>query len=276
MRHCGNRRQKFWLALAASCMAMLMFSCQTKGPSDQSKDLSDDVQLLARIQRATSRYRAAVDLASNAQTAVERSLAERHIQINRDILKLEFELVKSEIEAMAALKTKEKGKQAKQPAGIEKQLQNAETEAAKMDAEIEDASRQVSKAERRLETAKSDQEIRNAQAALIRAQQTLQIANNEKDLSEADLKIADVQQKESEEAHDEIKSLRNRVALLEKESVGKEATDAQVIKWGDQGSTPDAGLMGTFSRWWGLYDKGNVLDRAEQRIQRLSAGIWIK
>jgi small-conductance mechanosensitive channel len=273
MWHDGDWKRRFGAVSAAICMAMLLFSCQSRGPSDQSRDLSDDVQLLARIQRATSRYRAALDLAGNAQTAVERSLAERHYQINRDILKLEFELVKSEIEGMAALKSKEKGKQAKQTGGAAKQQENAEAEAAKIDAQIENAGQQVSRAERRLNEARSAQEIKNAQADLIRAQQALQIANNEKDLSETDLKIAEVQRKESEETNDDIKSLRNRIALREKEVLGKEATDSQMIKWSDQSNAQGAGLMGAFSRWWSLYDKGNVLDRAEQRAKRLSASL---
>jgi small-conductance mechanosensitive channel len=273
MRHDGDWKRRFGVVSAALCMAMLMFSCQSRDPSDQSKKMSEDVQLLARIQRATSRYRAALDLAGNAQTAVERSLAERHYQINRDILKLEFELVKSEIEAMAALKSKEKGKQIKQTGAAGRQPENAEAEAEKKDANVEIAGQQVSRAERRLEEAKSAQEIKNAQAALIRAQQALQIANNEKDLSEADLKIADVQRRESEEANDDIKALRDRIALLEKEVLGKEATDSQVIKWGEQVNTQGAGLMGALSRWWGLYDKGNVLDRAGQRVKRLSMSL---
>jgi small-conductance mechanosensitive channel len=273
MPHYGDRKRRFGVVLATSCVLLLMFSCRAKRPSDPSADLGEDVQLLARIQRATSRYRAALDLAGNAQTAVERSLAERHYQINRDILKLEFELVKSEIDAMAALKSNEKARQANQTGGAAKQQQSAEAEAAKIDTDIENASQQVSKAERRLEAAKSDQDIKNAQAGLIRAQQALQIANNERDLTEADLKLADVRQKESEEADDELKSLRDRVTLLEKETLGKEATDSQAIKWNDQGSASSAGLMGSFSRWWGLYDKGNVLDQAEQRVNRLAASL---
>ena len=267
MRYC--RRFIYWLvlAIAALSIGVLSFSCRTQQSPDQAKEISADVRLLSRIGRATSRYRASLDLTGYAQSTVERSLADRHWRMNREILKLEFAQAKLEIEQIAALK--DKGVKAKQTGDIKQQDEAAAVEAEKIRERVERIKQRLADAEQKQEQAKSSQDIEQAQGELKRTRQRLEIAQKEMALSEANLKLAEMQRKESDETPEEIKSLGDKIVLLEKETLGKDGTDASLFKWGDQGSTRSVGLMGALRSWWSLYDKRQVLDRAMQRVKRM-------
>ena len=267
MRYC--RRFIYWLVLAivALSIGVLSFSCRTQQSPDQAKEISADVRLLSRIGRATSRYRASLDLTGYAQSTVERSLADRHWRMNREILKLEFAQAKLEIEQIAALK--DKGVKAKQTGDIKQQDEAAAVEAEKIRERVERIKQRLADAEQNQKQAKSSQDIEQAQAELKRTRQRLEIAQKEMALSEANLKLAEMQRKESDETPEEIKSLGDKIVLLEKETLGKDGTDASLFKWGDQGSTRSVGLMGALRSWWSLYDKRQVLDRAMQRVKRM-------
>jgi len=267
MRYC--RRFIYWLvlAIAALSIGVLSFSCRTQQSPDQAKEISADVRLLSRIGRATSRYRASLDLTGYAQSTVERSLADRHWRMNREILKLEFAQAKLEIEQIAALK--DKGVKAKQTGDIKQQDEAAAVEAEKIRERVERIKQRLADAEQKQEQAKSSQDIEQAQVELKRTRQRLEIAQKEMALSEANLKLAEMQRKESDETPEEIKSLGDKIVLLEKETLGKDGTDASLFKWGDQGSTRSVGLMGALRSWWSLYDKRQVLDRAMQRVKRM-------
>ena len=267
MRYC--RRFIYWLdlAIAALSIGVLSFSCRTQQSPDQAKEISADVRLLSRIGRATSRYRASLDLTGYAQSTVERSLADRHWRMNREILKLEFAQAKLEIEQIAALK--DKGVKAKQTGDIKQQDEAAAVEAEKIRERVERIKQRLADAEQKQKQAKSSQDIEQAQVELKRTRQRLEIAQKEMALSEGNLKLAEMQRKESDETPEEIKSLGDKIVLLEKETLGKDGTDASLFKWGDQGSTRSVGLMGALRSWWSLYDKRQVLDRAMQRVKRM-------
>ena len=267
MRYC--RRFIYWLvlAIAALSIGVLSFSCRTQQSPDQGKEISADVRLLSRIGRATSRYRASLDLTGYAQSTVERSLADRHWRMNREILKLEFAQAKLEIEQIAALK--DKGVKPKQTGDIKQQDEAAAVEAEKIRERVERIKQRLADAEQKQKQAKSSQDIEQAQVELKRTRQRLEIAQKEMALSEANLKFAEMQRKESDETPEEIKSLGDKIVLLEKETLGKDGTDASLFKWGDQGSTRSVGLMGALRSWWSLYDKRQVLDRAMQRVKRM-------
>lgn len=266
MRYYRYLRNWLGVAIAMFSVAMLLVSCGTsQQPSDQNKQVSADVRLLSRIGRATNRYRASLDLTTSAQSMVERSLADRHWRINRDILKLEFAQVKLEIEELTA----KKGTKAKQAGDLQQPQDNSSSESVRINARIEKIKQRVAAAEQKRKEARSDSQIEQAQGELTRAQKMLEISQKELAMSEANLKIAEMQQKESDEIPEEIKSLGDKVALLEKDALGKEAEDLSLLKWGDQGTASGAGLMASLGSWWSLYDKGQVLDQAEQRVKGL-------
>jgi small-conductance mechanosensitive channel len=265
------RSWKYWLGLATAVLSMgIMLSCQTKEPGDQSKTLSADVRLLSRIDRAINRYRNSLDLAVYAQTAVEHSLAERHYQINRDILKLEFVRVKLEIEEMADREEKNKHTQAEQNADVERQSQKDPAEAAEIRTAMEKAAREVAQAEQQQKRARSAQERKHAQDALTRARQESEIAAKEMDLYETNLKFEDPKRNQLNEVRDDLKSLQDKVKALEKEAFGKEGTDAPTLKWGDPITASGSELADAFRSWWNYHDKGTVLDTAKQRATRIS------
>jgi small-conductance mechanosensitive channel len=269
MCHHICRKRWIWTLIAASSVGVLMFSCQTK-ESGKSKELSADVRILGRIGRATSRYRAALELAENARYATERSLAERHCQITRDILKLEFERAKIDIDELALLKDSREGKEDKQTGGAGRQDDMASAKASKIAADVEKARKEVNIAVVQSAAAKSPRETELAQAALVRGMQALKIAIYERDLFDASLKMEDLRRKERREERDEIKPLRERIGLLEKDALGKDTDEAPLLKPGAQADPPAAGLMGAVRNWWSLYDKVQVLDRAKERVRRLS------
>jgi small-conductance mechanosensitive channel len=214
-----------------------------------------------------------MDLANYAQTAVERSLAERHWQLNRDILRQDFARVRLEIEEMKAQRDK-KNKTVAPPIGQTRQkYEAAAAEVWKIYAGVELAKQKLAEAQRNRAAAQSAAAIARTQQELVQAQRALEIAEKKGEVSEDNLNIADVQQKKAGEAYDEITSLAEKVTLLEKEVLGKEGTDLPALKWGEPVTAYPVGLMGSFRYWWNLYDKGQVLDRAEQRIQRMAADI---
>jgi small-conductance mechanosensitive channel len=264
---------KRWLALVIPIFTfgILCFSCQTRKPVDKSQGPGADIQLLSRIGRASNRYRASMDLASYAQTAVERSLAERHWQLNRDILKQEFARVKLVIEEMKSQQAGGKETPAPPAAGAGKKYEEAAAEVWKVYADVELAKQKVAEAQLKRTVAKSTAAIERTQRELIQARQALEIAQKKVEVSEDNLNIAEQQQKKAGDSYDGIKSLAEKVALLEKEVLAKEGADLQVLKWGEPVTSPAVGLMGSFRYWWNLYDKGTVLDRAEQRTQRMAA-----
>jgi hypothetical protein len=174
----GFRSWKYWLYLAigVSIIALTLLSCQTKEPGTQSKTMSTEVRLLNRVGRAINRYRNSMDLAGYVQSAVERSLAERHCQINRDILELEFARVKLEIEEIAAHEGENKRNQAGWKSEVEPQSERGTDEAVKIREAIEKAAQEVAQAEQRQKKARSAQEMKQAQEALARAQRASEIA----------------------------------------------------------------------------------------------------
>ena len=216
------RNIKKWLgfAILMAISEMMLISCQTDQRTDQTKNMEADVRILSRIGRAINRYRAALDLTSLAQSAVERSLADRHWSTNRDILRLEFAQAKLELDDLAA--QKEKDAKADRPESIQQQDQNGLAEMEQIRARVEEIKKRVDAAEQKLNGAKSARIIEQAQAELKRAQQRLKIGQKELALSEANLKLAEMQQKETDSAPGEITALKDKVLLFEKEILQKD------------------------------------------------------
>jgi small-conductance mechanosensitive channel len=266
------RSWKYWLKVitAVSYIGIMQLSCQTNGPDAKSKEMSADTRLLNRLGRAINRYRNSLDLASYAQTPVEHSLEERHWQIHREILKLEFARVKLEIEEMDIREGKKDRNQSRQTTAVERQSEKDTREAATIRTAIEKAGREVAQAEQRQKRAQSEKEIKQAQAALTQALQALEIAEKEMDLHETNLKLADPQHNESGPTRDEIKFLQNKASSLEKEAFGKEGTDIPALKWGEPITASGSDLADAFRSWWNYYDKGTVLEGAELRAKRMS------
>jgi small-conductance mechanosensitive channel len=254
--------------IAVSSMGILL-SCQTKTSGSQSKAVSMDVRFLNRVGRAVNRYRNSLDLAAYAQTAVERSLAERHCQISRDILKLEFARVKLEIEEIAVRERKGGPRQIGEKTETERSSETGADETARIRAALEKASQEIARAQQQQQKARSPQELKQAQDALARAQQASEIAAKEADLYEANLKLAESRPHEAKVVRDDIQSLQDKIASLEKEALGKEGADAPALKWGDPVSNSGSDVMDAFRSWWNYYDKGTVLDGAGQRAQRM-------
>jgi small-conductance mechanosensitive channel len=259
--------------LTTLTLGILCISCQSGKPSGNTQGQGTDIQLLSRIGRASNRYRASMDLANYAQSAVERSLAERHWQLNHDILKQEFARVRLEIEERKAQRGGEKETQAPPAGGVRQKHEEAAAEVWKVYADVELAKQKVAVARIKRTAAISTAAIERTQRELVQAQRALEIAEKKGEVSEDNLNITEVQQKKAGEAYDEITSLTEKVTLLEKEVLGKEGTDLPVLKWGEPVTAPAVGLMGAFRHWWNLYGKGQVLERAEQRMQRMAEGL---
>jgi small-conductance mechanosensitive channel len=270
MRCLGSWKHWLGMAAAVSCIGILQLSCQTNEPGAKSKEMRTDARLLNRIGRSINRYRNSLDLANYAQTAVEHSLEERHGQIHRDILKLEFARVKLEIEEMAIREGKGDRNHSRQTTAAERQSEKDASEDITIRAAIEKASREVAQAEQRQKRAQSEKEIKQAQTALTQALQALEIAEKEMDLHETNLKLADPQHNESDPTRDEVKFLQDKIASLEKEAFGKDGTDVPALKWGEPITASGSDLADAFRSWWNYYDKGTVLEGAELRAKRIS------
>jgi small-conductance mechanosensitive channel len=265
------RSWKYWLCLATVVSSLgIMLSCRTKEPGTQSKAMSDDVRLLNRIGRAVNRYRNSLDLAGYAQTAVERSLSERHCQISLDMLKLEFGRAKLDIEGMAALEEKNNRPQAVQKSAVERQSDQGADEVAKIQENIEKTAQAVAQAEQKQKRARTAQETKQARDVLTRARLASEIAAKEMDLYENNLKLIDSQPGKSAKALDKMKDLTDKIASLEKEALGKEGADAPALKWGEPINNSGSDVSDAFRSWWNYYDKGTVLEGVEQRARRLS------
>jgi small-conductance mechanosensitive channel len=270
MQRYGRWNNWFGLAIICWSVGMASVSCQTTTPSSESGKQSADVRILNRIGRATNRYRNAMELTSYAQSAAERSLAERHWEIHRDLLKLEFARGRFEIASMGAGGVEKNKRQVEQTQSVE-----AKNDAggAVIDADVKKAMERVATAEKSLKTAGSEREAQKAQVLLLQAQQALEIANGRMELYQSNLRMADLPKGDSDEASDGVKPLLDRITSLEKESLGDEATQKAALKWGDQTNGSGDGLMDAFRSWWRQYDKGRVLDTTAERAIRMSESI---
>ena len=114
-------------------------------------------------------------------------------------------------------------------------------------ADVEKATAQVADAEQSLKAARSALEIDKAQARLLQAQQVLEIAKSQMELHKSNLWMVGLQKVVSAKGHDDAKSLQDRMASLEKETLGDEATQAAALKWGDRPNVSRRGMGWCFS-----------------------------
>jgi hypothetical protein len=70
------------------------------------------------------------------------------------------------------------------------------------------------------------------------------------ELYESNLRIAELQKGKPDEMPDGAKSLKDRIASLEKESLGDEETQKAALKWGDQPNASGDSLIDAFRPQW--------------------------
>jgi hypothetical protein len=163
MHRYGHWKNWFGLAIISWSVGMASVSCRTTTPSSESSKQSADVRLLNRIGRATNRYRTAMELTRYAQSAAERSLAERHWAINRELLQLDFARGNFEIESIASGMEKNE-RQVEQTPAVEAKI---DAGGAVISAGVKKARERVAGAEKNLKAAGSAREAQKAQVLLL-------------------------------------------------------------------------------------------------------------
>jgi len=214
--HYGSRQ----VLLCLLCLAALSCREETKFKSGAGSGLADysDVELLQRIEMAGNRYRAAVDLLNYSSSAVDRSLAESHLQLTREILENEFEL--AEIESKDyGLSEAHNAKPASLPedAKSPNQYEMAAAEVWRVYGDVENANNRLNAARQNLKRASTAEAFRRAQQAVERAQEEVTVANRKLDLAGSNLDIEDYRRKKGTPAVVESHSLSEHVKMLRDE-----------------------------------------------------------
>jgi small-conductance mechanosensitive channel len=216
--HYGPRQVYICLLclVALSCQEEAKFkNLGRNGLADHS-----DVELLQRIEKAGNRYRAAIDLLKYSSSAVERSLAESHLQLTREILENEFQLAEIESKDLVPSEAPT-AKPASSPGGPkgQDQYEKAAAEVWKVYRDVENASRRLDTARQNLKRASTAEAFRRAQEAVERAQEEVTVASRKLDLAGSNLDIEDYRRKKGAPAVIESHSLSEHVKMLREELV---------------------------------------------------------
>lgn len=195
-----------------------MLCCQEAPRNHESANGLPDqsyVQLLERIEKAGNRYRAAMDLVKQSLSALERSLADTHLQLTREILKSELEL--AEIETKELEVETERGAEAEAASGNQpgqEQYEKAAAEVWKIYSDVEATKKRLAEARQNLKRATNAETFRRAQQGVEEAQKEAEIADKKLDLAGSNLDIEDYERKKAAPILVESRSLAERLKML--------------------------------------------------------------
>ncbi len=247
-------------------------ACQPRSASNQEANLSaadrEYVQILKRLESAARRYRAAVDLQGYASSALERSLAEEHLELTRQILKKEFEMARRQ-----SKESEKSGAEQKEAAATPEQSQydKAAADVWKLYSDVEAAKKKLDSAHQSLKRAATPESFRRVQKAVDEAQQEADIANKKMDLAGSNLDIEDYRRKKSANPRVDTRTLEERLNLLEQEMTAPGskplAPSAATSYSADSsrsglGTGASAGLTANFRILFSRQEKLQILDRA--------------
>jgi small-conductance mechanosensitive channel len=255
-------------------------ACQPKSASDNESNLKpadrEYVQILKRLESAGRRYRAAVDLQGYASSALERSLAEEHLDLARQILKKEFEMARRQSKESDNFAPEQKETDVTPE---QRQYDKAAADVWKLYSDVETAKKKLDSAHQSLKRAATPESFRHAQQAAIEAQQEVDIANKKLDLAGSNLDIEDYRRKKSSTTRVDVRTLEERLNLLEQELTTPGAKPSPAVSTSfpadsyrsNSGAGASAGLVANFQIFFSRQEKLRILERSLRGAQNFQA-----
>src|SRR5262245_57157737 len=135
-------------------------------PAEKTQETDHNIQILERIEQAGNRYRTAIDLLKYSSSALERSLADAHLQLTRSILEGEFQLAEIESKYLALNEPSSSGASAAQM--DQSQYDKAAAQVWSIYGEVEEAGKRLEAAREGLKKATTAEGFRRSQQAVDR------------------------------------------------------------------------------------------------------------
>src|SRR5262245_10819568 len=155
------------------------------------------LQLLERIEVAGNRYRRATDLLKYSSSSLERSLAESHLQLTRQLLESEFELAENEAKSLALKQADVAESGSAATTADQSQYDKIAAEVWQLSAEVDEAKERLAKARQSLKKASTPEAFRRVQQTVDQLQKEVDIADKKLDLAGSNLDIQDYRRKRS-------------------------------------------------------------------------------
>ncbi|MFN8008670.1 MAG: mechanosensitive ion channel family protein [Terriglobia bacterium] len=210
-----------WISFALAGWLVVCCQAPNERVSIREGASQNYVQILEGIEKAGNQYRQAIDLLKYADSSVERSLGESHLEATRQFLEIQFQLAELDSKNAALKDSKpasiqETSKTSPEDLHYEKLVE----EVWRLSATLDEAKSRFQKAREKLERAKTPEAFRSAQLAIDLAQKEVTIADKKLDLAGSDLDIEDYQRKKNASKGVISFSLADRMKVLRDEFLG--------------------------------------------------------
>jgi hypothetical protein len=174
--------------------------------------------VLARIERAGNQYRRAANLIRYANSSLERSPAEGHLDLSRQFLEIKFHQAEIELQVLALKESATSSvKNAAATVPVDIRCERIAEAVWRLSAERDEAKANFQKARENLKKAATPEVFRKAQSAMDLAQKEVMIDDKKLDLAGSNLEIQDYQGKRIASKSNQTISLADRIKLLKEE-----------------------------------------------------------
>src|SRR5262245_31715577 len=191
MKHLGSLLLMVALGFTLSCQNTQQRSGGAEPP------IHSYLQLLERLEVAGKRYRRSTDLLKYSGSSLERSFADSHLQLTRQLLESEFELADNEAKSLA-LNQAVTGEGGTAPTAAEQsEYDKIAAEVWRFSSEVDQAKERLAAARQSLKKAATADAFRKVQQTVDQLQKQVDIADKKLDLAGSNLDIQDYKRKRS-------------------------------------------------------------------------------
>jgi small-conductance mechanosensitive channel len=224
---------------------------------------------------AGNRYRRATDLLRHSSSSLERSLAERHLQLARQFLESEFELADIESKSLVLKEAGASESTAAPSAAEQSQYDKIAGEVWRLSAEVEEARERLAAARQNLKKAVTAEAFRKAQQKVDQLQKEVDIADKKLDLAGSNLDIQDFKRKRAATGLSSALSFSDRLKMMRDElfPAAKPAASAAVrvaeLPQPATATEPQRGIVASVREYFARREKFQNLRHTQQETQRL-------
>jgi small-conductance mechanosensitive channel len=256
---------------------VLTLSCQNAQQRSGGSEppVHSYLQLLERLELAGNRYRRATDLLKYSSSSLERSLAESHLQLTRQLLESEFDLADVEAKSLALNEASTSESAAAPTAAAQSQYDKIAAEVWRLSAEVEEARERLAAARQNLKKAGTAEAFRKMQQQVDQLQKEVDIADKKLDLAGSNLDIQDYKRKRSADGSSDALSFSQRLKMMRDEVIpaAKPAASAPARSGEPLPAAAAAGSQGgivaSVRDYFARREKFQSLRHAQQETQRL-------
>ena len=258
-------------------LCLLALGCRRQTTHSERTDLNEHsyIQILERIERAGNRYREAMDLQKYTSSAVERSLADSHLQLTRSILESEFQLAEVESKDLAQVEADSNSPTAPTAQADQTQYEKAAADVWKVYRDVEEANKRLEAARQNLKKATTAESFHRAQQTVDQAQKELELANKKLNLAGSTLEIEDYERKkaapqvvESHSLVEHLKTLREELFPPAPKANANPVIQPKVTEEPKSSASSGGGIVASFREYFIQQNELGTLTQAYEECQR--------